>query len=213
MQLILYTRYQNSAGERVRIALHLKGVPFEYVPIKSIGPQSYRDLNPQGLMPALAAGGQVIAQSTAILEYLEETYPTPPLLPANLIERAEVRSFAQLITADIHPLNNNRVRKFLEDELDASYAQVMHWYHHWIATGFASLEASLARRRTQSAFCFGAEPGWADLHLAPQVFNARRFDCDLSPYPLLCGVDENCRAHPAFIAAAPENQPDHPGNI
>lgn len=208
----LYTRWQNSAGERVRIALNLKGLGYEYVPVSSLPPDAYRGLNPQGLMPALdVGGGRVVAQSTAILEYLEETHPEPALLPADPVLRAEARAFAQLIASDLHPINNNRVRKYLSERLGANEAEVLAWYRHWAGLALRALEETLGRqRRGDRPFCFGARPGWADLHLAPQMANARRFGCDLSPYPRLLAVDARCSELDAFRRARPEAQPDHP---
>lgn len=206
----LYTRWQNSAGERVRIALNLKGLAYEYVAVGSLPPGEYRRLNPQGLMPALGVDGRVVAQSTAILEYLEETRPEPALLPADPVLRAEARAFAQLITSDLHPINNNRVRKYLTERLYAEEDAVLAWCHHWTRLALAALEATLAGRRRDWPFCFGDGPGWADLHLAPQMANARRFDCDLSAYPRLLAIDRRCSELDAFRRARPEAQPDHP---
>lgn len=207
----LYTRWQNSAGERVRIALHLKGIPYDYTAIGGLPRGEYRRINPQGLLPALRVGDRVVAQSTAILEYLEETHPQRPLLPAHPWARAEARAFAQLIAADLHPLNNQRVRRFLADPLGLPDDSVRRWYHHWIAVAFTALETTLHLRVRATPFCFGDEPGWADLHLVPQLANARRFDCDLAPYPLLVAVDARCTVLDAFILAQPDRQPDYPG--
>lgn len=207
----LYSLSRNSAGWRVRIALHLKGVPFEYISVASLPKGEYQRLNPQGLLPALAVDGAVVAQSAAILEFLEERHPTPPLLPADPLRRAEVRAFAQLIACDMHPLNNNRVRKYLAAPLHHSEPEILDWYRHWNAVGMASLEETLRRRGGAGPFCFGATPGLADLHLVPQVYNARRFGCDLAPYPTLLAADAACRAVPAFHAAAPERLPDYTG--
>ncbi len=210
MDLTLYSYHRNSAGQRVRTALNLKGVDYTYLSVSDIGWDAYREVNPQGLLPALRIGQRVVAQSTAILEYLEATYPEPPLLPDDPVDAAEVRAFAQLIACEMHPLNNNRVRRFLETDMDASEAAVLHWYRHWIALGFDSLETMLRSRPRDGDFCFGDRPGMADLYLVPQVQNARRFDCDLVPYPLIRAVDEACRRLPAFRSALPENQPDYP---
>jgi maleylacetoacetate isomerase len=207
----LYSLVRNSAGWRVRIALHLKGVPFEYVSVAALPRGEYRRINPQGLLPALAVDGVVVAQSAAILELLEERHPAPPLLPADPLRRAEVRAFAQLIACDMHPLNNNRVRKYLAAPLNHAEAEILDWYRHWNAVGMASLEETLQRRRGAGPFCFGATPGLADLHLVPQIYNARRFGCDLTPYPALLAADAACRAVPAFQAAAPERLPDYTG--
>jgi maleylpyruvate isomerase len=206
----LYSRWQNSAGERVRIALNLKKLPYEYVPIGSLPKGEYRRLNPQGLLPALGVDGQIIAQSTAILEYLEETVPQPALLPAEPIRRAQARAFAQLITSDLHPINNNRVRVYLSRELGVADEAVLAWYRHWVTVAFVALEGALSARPRQWPFCFGEAPGWADLHLVPQLANARRFECELSPYPRLLAVESACVGLDAFVRARPEAQPDFP---
>lgn len=211
MKLRLHTRYQNSAGQRVRIALNLKRVPYEYVAIPSLSSDAYRTLNPQRLMPALEIDGRIVAQSMAILELLEELFPEPRLWPDDSILRAEARSFAQLIAADIHPINNNRVRRYLTDVLRADESQILAWYHHWSREGLSSLEEQLARRPVQFRFSFDERPGLADACLVPQMDNARRFNCDLSPYPRLLAVDAECRTLEAFRQAAPAMQPDYPG--
>jgi len=209
----LYTQSRNSAGERVRIALHLKGMGYDYVAIPSLPRGDYRRINPQGLMPALEIEGKVIAQSTAILEFLEETHPSPPLLPADPVGRAEVRGFAQLIASDLHPLNNYRIRRYLGARLGAGEAEILAWYQHWVAVALTALEETLSRRAQLSAFCFGSEPGWADLHLVPQLSTARRFGCDLAPYPRLLAVEARCTGLEAFRRARPEAQPDFEGEI
>jgi len=206
----LYTYHRNSAGERVRIALNLKGLTYDYVSVPALGWDAYRAVNPQGLMPALEVGGRVVAQSTAILEYLEERHPEPRLLPDDPILKAQARAFGQLIAADLHPLNNHRVRVFLTKELNVSEPQVRHWYGHWVAVGLSALEVTLERRPEPWPFCFGQEPGWADLHLVPQMRNARRFECDLTAYPHLRAVEARCFELDAFRLARPEHQPDHP---
>jgi maleylacetoacetate isomerase len=208
----LYTQSRNSAGERVRIALHLKGIDYDYVSIPALPRGDYRRINPQGLMPALEIDGTVIAQSTAILEFLEETHPSPPLLPADPVERAQVRGFGQLIASDLHPLNNFRIRRYLGARLGAGEAEILAWYRHWVAVALTALEETLSRMAT-SAFCFGEAPGWADLHLVPQLSTARRFGCDLAPYPRLLGVEARCTELDAFRRARPEAQPDFDGEI
>ncbi len=206
----LFTYHRNSAGERVRIALCLKGIDYEYVSVPTLGDDGYRAINPQRLMPAVEIGGRVVAQSTAILEYLEETYPDPPLLPAEPVTRAEARSFGQLIACDLHPINVNRVRRYLTDELHLSAPDLQKWYEHWIVEAFTALEEMLRRRTTDWPFCFGETPGWADLHLVPQMRNARRFECDLAPYPLLKAINARCVELDAFKRAHPSEQPDYP---
>jgi maleylpyruvate isomerase len=209
VHLRLHTRYQNSAGQRVRIILNLKGIAYEYVPVPSVSSPAYRDINPQGLMPALEIDGHIVAQSMAILELVEELFPLPPMLPDDPLERAEARAFAQLIVSDLHPINNNRVRKYLAEAIGANDGQVGNWYRHWVAVAFESLEATL-RRRSRTRFCFGDDPSLAEACLVPQVDNARRFGCDLAPYGRLVEVDAECRTLPAILAAAPEMQPDYP---
>lgn len=211
MGLRLLSRWQNSAGERVRIALHLKNISYDYVPANSLPPGEYRRLNPQGLLPALVVDGRVIPQSGAILEFLEETQPGPPLLPDDPMLRAQARAFAQLIASDLHPINNNRIRRFLVERLGASERDVQGWYEHWVCLAFAALEVALADRPRDWPFCFGDAPGWADLHLVPQMANARRFRCDLAPYPLLRAVDARCQDLDAFQRARPKAQSDFPG--
>lgn len=208
----LVTRWQNSAGERVRIALNLKGVAYEYVAVGSLPPGDYERINPQGLLPALIVGEAVIAQSGAILEYLEEMHPEPRLLPTEPDLRAQARSFAQFIAADLHPINNLRIRRYLGNQMNQPAEAVQAWYAHWVRIAFGALETMLSRRSTPWQFCYGEAPGWADLHLVPQMANARRFDCDVGPYPTLCAIDARCRELPAFQDAEPHRQPDYPGN-
>jgi maleylacetoacetate isomerase len=209
MHLRLHTRYQNSAGERVRIVLNLKGIAYDYVVAPPLHSEEYRRINPQGLLPALEIDGRFVAQSMAIIELIEELFPTPPMLPADPFERAQARAFAHHITADLHPLNSRRIRIFLAGEMGLPAAAVTRWYHHWVRLAFTSLEAELARRPVAHAFCFGDMPGIADAALAPQMANARRFECDLAPYPLLTAIDARCRALAAFRDAAAENQQDY----
>jgi maleylacetoacetate isomerase len=208
----LITRWQNSAGERVRIALNLKGIAYEYVPFRSLPVGEYRQINPQGLLPTLDVNGRFIAQSAAILEFLEETYPQPPLLPSDPVLRAQARAFGAHIAAEMHAITVNRIRKFLEDDLAVAQSGIDRWVNHWLSAGFTALEAALAARTTSSwLFCFGDTPGWADLHLVPQLSAARRLGCDLSPYRRLLDVEENCRGLDAFARARPEAQPDYRG--
>ena len=211
MHLRLYTRYQNSAGQRIRIALGLKGIAYEYVPVTSVSAPEFLSVNPQGLMPALEIDGHVIGQSLAIFELLEELFPEPSLLPPDPFLKAEARSFALAISADLHPINNNRIRRYLKDRMGQPEEAVLTWYRHWVAVSFTALETLLARRAQPFDFCFGEAPGIADICLVPQMDNARRFDCDLAPYPLLVSIDAACRQIPAFADAAPEHQPDYPG--
>lgn len=206
----LYTYHRNSAGERVRIALNLKGVGYDYVSAVALGDR-YLEINPQGLMPALEVDGRVIAQSGAILEWLEETCPDPPLLPADPVIRAQARAFGQHIAAEMHALTIVRVRRYLAETMGADAAAIDAWQNHWMRLGLTALEAALADRVAPWPFAFGETPGWGDLHLIPQLRNARRFGCDLSPYARLLAVEARCIDLPAFRAARPENQPDYPG--
>ena len=207
----LYSRWQNSAGERVRIALNLKGVACEYVPLRSLPPGEYKRLNPQGLLPLLEVDGRTIAQSSAILEYLEESFPTPSLLPADPVIRAQARAFGAHIAAEMHAVTVTRIRTFLKDGLSLEDADVSRWVAHWLREGFTALEASLASRPRPWPFCFGDTPGWADLHLVPQLANARRFGCDVTPYRTLLAMEASCVDLDAFRRARPEAQPDFPG--
>ncbi|MFT3761097.1 MAG: maleylacetoacetate isomerase [Pseudoxanthomonas sp.] len=213
-RLRLYSYWRSSAAYRVRIGLNLKGLPYETVPVHLLrdgGQQNapeYAAQNPQRLVPVLAHDDQVLRQSLAILEYLEETWPQPPLLPADAAGRARVRALAQLIACDVHPLNNLRVLQYLEREWDAPPPRREAWVRHWIVEGFAALEKLLAGDAATGAFCHGERPGLADCCLAPQVYNARRFGVDLTAFPTIARIEAACLALPAFDAARPENQPD-----
>ena len=212
--LQLYSNYVNSAGERVRIALGLKGIDYEYVAVRDIGIEAYRKINPQGLMPALMVDGTPLVQATAILEWLEETYPEPALLPSDPVLRAQARGFAQHIVSEMHAIDVIRVRRFLANELGVDADGLTKWQMHWFHTGFRALEQILADRETAWPFCFGETPGWADLHLAPQVHKGiSRFQVDMGAYPRIHAIYRACAGLPEFIAARPENQPDWPGEI
>jgi maleylpyruvate isomerase len=205
----LYSMYRNSAGWRVRLALHAKGIDFEYVSVRTLPPGVYRAMNPQGLLPTLEVDGRFIMQSAAILEFIDETWPNPPLLPSDPLRRAETRAFAQHIACDLHPLNNNRVRRYLAAPLGCSEPEIMRWYQHWTALSLCALEEMLARSGGDGPCCFTPEPGLADFHLVPQMHNARRFGCDLKPYPRLRAADAHCRGLSLFRRADPENLPDY----
>ena len=206
----LYTYHRNSAGERVRIALALKGLDYDYVSVPSLADRAYRAINPQGLMPALELDeGHIVAQSGAILDYLEETYPTPSLLPSDPVVKAQARAFGLFISAEMHALSVVRVRKFLVDGLGASQEGVAAWVYHWIDQGFATLEATLEQRRQDWPYCFGDQPGWADLHLIPQLRSARRLGCQVDDYRNLLAIEARCAGLKAFIAARPDRQPDY----
>jgi maleylpyruvate isomerase len=208
----LYTYWRSSAAYRVRIGLELKGLAREDVPVDLLkGEQNgaeYRKLNPQGLLPLLVDGETHIAQSVAILEYLDERYPEPPLLPDEPAARARVRQLALLIACEIHPLNNPRVLHYVTGELGQSEDARLRWYRHWVTTGLAAFEALLEASPKTGRFCHGSAPTLADVLLVPQVYNARRFECDLSALPRVVAVDAQCNELPAFRAAAPEAQPD-----
>jgi maleylacetoacetate isomerase len=212
--MVLYSNYVNSAGERVRIALALKGLDYDYISIGQIGWDAYEAVNPQRLAPALKIGEAIIPQSSAILEYLEETHPEPALLPADPVLRAQARGFAQHVVSEMHAVDVIRIRRFLGNELNVSADGIAHWQQHWFAKGFTALEALLARRPEAWPFCFGDRPGWADLHLVPQMRKGlTRFGVGIDAYPLLYGVFQRCADLPEFIAAMPENQPDWPGRL
>jgi maleylacetoacetate isomerase len=208
----LHGYFRSSAAFRVRIALNLKGLAYEnaFVHLRK-GEQrgaGFLGVNPQALVPALEEGGHVLTQSLAIIEYLDETRPQPPLLPAVPAERARVRALAQIVACDIHPIDNLRVLQYLQKELKADEAAVGRWFNHWIALGFTGLEATLARDKATGRFCHGDTPGLADICLVPQVFNSKRYSLDLAPYPTIKRIYEACMAHPAFDAAQPSKQPD-----
>lgn len=210
----LHTYFRSSAAYRVRIALALKGLDYEAVPVHLVRgggehrQPAYLGLNPAGLVPALEDQGQVLTQSLAIIEYLEEIRPQPALLPAAPLDRARVRAIAQAIACDIHPVNNLRVLQYLTRAFGASEEQKNAWYRHWIGVGMQAVEAMLAGDARSGDFCHGDTPGLADCCLVPQVFNARRFGCDLSALPKVLRIADNCAALEAFRRAAPEAQPD-----
>jgi maleylacetoacetate isomerase len=197
----------------VRIALNLKGLTYEYQSVhlsRGGGEQFstlFRELNALTLVPVLEDGEHRITQSLAIIEYLDELHPQPPLLPPNAAERARVRALALCVACEIHPLNNLRVLNYLNQELGVSSEAKMRWYQHWVAIGLAALEVEIANA-TGGRFCHGDTPGLADCCLVPQLYNARRFNCDLSLYPKLLAVEEQCMALAAFREAAPDRQPD-----
>jgi maleylacetoacetate isomerase len=209
--LALYTYCRSSAAFRVRIALNLKGIRYEprFVHLlrgEQRGPQ-FLALNPQGLVPVLVHAGRALSQSLAIIEYLEEGFPQPPLLPPSAPERARVRALAQLVACDMHPLNNRRVLDYLSERLAQAEQARLAWCRHWVAEGFGAMEKLLAEPGT-GTFCHGERPTLADACLVPQVYNALRYGCDLSPYPIVRRIHGACMKLPAFQAAAPENQPD-----
>ena len=209
----LYDYFRSSAAYRVRIALNLKGLRPEraFVHLKRglQREEHYLALNPQGLVPSLTLDdGSVLTQSLAILEYLDETHPTPPLLPKDARGRARVRAIAMAIACDIHPIDNLRVLEYLSGTIGCSREQREGWYRYWIDVGFEALERQLAHDRGTGRFCHGDTPTLADVCLVPQVANARRGDLDLTPYPTLVRIDAECQKIPAFADAAPARQPD-----
>lgn len=208
----LYTFFRSSTSYRLRIALAVKGLDwqphFVSLPHMEHRTANYMALNPQGLVPVLVEDDQVFAQSLAVLEYLDETYPEPPLLPKTAAERAYVRALSQIIGCDIHPLNNVRVLKYLKSRWNLTEDNTKEWYRHWISEGFRSFEATLKTSGRHGRYCLGDTITIADICLVPQVANARRFDCDLSAYPLSVEIAGSAAALPAFQAAHPSLQAD-----
>ncbi|KVU36732.1 maleylacetoacetate isomerase [Burkholderia ubonensis] len=210
----LYSYFRSSASYRVRIALHLKQLPFDYVPVHLLrdgGQQlkdEYRALSPDSLVPTLVDGDAALQQSLAIVEYLDETHPEPPLLPKAPLDRAYVRSIALQIACEIHPLNNLRVLKYLKHMLQVPEEAKNDWYRHWIEAGFATLEARLANDPRTGKLCFGDTPTLADICVVPQVFNANRFAIDTSRFPTIQRIYDYAMTLDAFKAAAPAAQPD-----
>lgn len=212
--LTLYTYFRSSAAYRVRIALNLKGLTpdYRFIHLLKDGGQQHREaykaINPQGVVPTLIDNGHTIGQSLAIIEYLEETHPEPPLLPKETLARARVRQIAYAVACDIHPINNLRVLQHLKRELGATDDQRTDWQRHWIASGFAAIETLLAQSSETGTYCQGNTPSLADICLIPQMANARRVDLDFTPYPTLVRIEHAALAHPAFAAAQPMEQPD-----
>jgi maleylacetoacetate isomerase len=210
----LYTFFRSSASHRVRIALNLKGLQYDQAPIhlrRGGGEQlsaAYKAINPQALVPALEDDGKILTQSLAIIEYLEERYPQPPLLPRDPADKALVRSLALIVACEVHPIQNLRVLQYVKREYNQSDEQVNRWAQHWIDLGLAALEQMIVAQPRRGKFCFGDTPTLADICLVPQLGNARRYGCDLSPYPAILEIEKNCKALPAFADAAPEKQPD-----
>ena len=205
-EIKLYDYVRSTAAYRVRIALNLKQLEYQSIPVSLLDGEQrsaeYLSLNPTGLVPSLEIGEGVITQSLAIIEYLEEQYPEPALLPTDPMKRAKCRALALDIACDIHPLNNLRVLKHLTSTLGHSEQEKLAWYHHWLKQGFAAIESKLAQ--SDSPFCCGTEPTMADVCLVPQLFNARRFELDLMPYPRMVEVEQNCLALAAFANASPD---------
>ena len=208
----LYGYFRSSAAFRVRIALNLKGLAYETASIhlrrNDQTRPDYRRVNPQGLVPTLDLDGRTLIQSLAIIEYLDETHPEPPLLPADAADRARVRALAEIVACDIHPINNLRVLRYLTRSYGRDENDIGQWYNHWIAAGFEALEALLADDPRTGVFCHGDRPGLADVALVPQVVNAERYRLDMSPYPTIARIFATCMKESAFAAAHPDDQPD-----
>ena len=205
----LYSYFRSSAAYRVRIALNVKGIAYDMAPIhlvKDVHQQpEFRAVNPQMRVPALVApGGEILIQSLAIIEYLEETQPEPPLLPKEPIARAKVRALAEIVACDIHPLNNLSALRYLKRAMNQEQSAIDAWYHHWVISGFEALEALIAPK----PFCCGSQVTFADVCLIPQVYNARRLKVPLDKFPKIVGVEQACLALSAFDRARPETQPD-----
>lgn len=208
----LFTYFRSSAAYRVRIALNMKGLDHEdtFVHLRRQDQRTadYMAVNPQGLVPTLVDDGTTIGQSLAILEYLEERYPSPPLLPRAPAGRARVRQLAMIVACDIHPIDNLKVLNYLTQDLGVDEAGRQRWYRHWVDEGFAALEAILANQAATGKFCHGDRPTLADICLVPQVYNALRFNIDLAVYPTIGRINASCLELPAFADAAPDVQPD-----
>jgi maleylacetoacetate isomerase len=207
----LYTYFRSSAAFRVRIALNLKGLAYDPVFVHLAKGEhrkpEYANVDPQALLPTLVDDGQALSQSLAIIEYLEERHPEPPLLPRDALGRARVRSLSLLVACEIHPLNNLRTLQHLKRALGLNEEQIGTWYRHWIADGLAKLEADLGRAGS-GRFCHGASPTMADCCLVPQIFNAKRYQSDLAPYPTVMRIFDACMKLEAFDRAQPSKQPD-----
>ncbi|HET6603128.1 MAG TPA: maleylacetoacetate isomerase [Xanthomonadaceae bacterium] len=216
--LKLYSYWRSSAAYRIRIALNLKGLPHEIVPVHLASgggeqhSENFRILNPQEMVPVLVDGNRIVRQSLAILEYLEESWPDPTLLPPGSRDRARVRGIAQLIACDIHPLNNLRVLQFFENIWSVPQPERVVWVRHWIEEGFRALEMILSDNPATGSFCEGDAPTIADVCLVPQVYNAERFGVDMTPYPTVARVNAECLKLPAFDSARPEVQADAPNH-
>jgi maleylacetoacetate isomerase len=210
--LKLYGYFRSSASYRVRIALAMKGLDYEQASIHLAKGRQYSpefsEVSPQNLVPVLEHDGRRLYQSLAIINYLDEKFPQPPLLPIDAVERNRVRSLALISACEIHPLNNTRVLAYLTETLKLTDEQKTGWYHHWVTVGFMALEKRLATENETGKFCHGDTPGFADITLVPQVANANRFKVDLDPFPVIRRINENCLALEPFKKAMPQNQPD-----
>ena len=210
----LYNYFRSGSSHRLRIALALKSLEPQYVAVDLLHDEQfsahYRALNPQGLVPALEVDGQVLIQSPAIIEWLEERYPQPPLLPRDPLQRARVRALAAIIGCDVHPLHNRRVLDYLKSELHCDTPALNAWAGRWIGAAFDAIERMLAAEASRGRLCFGDAPSLADVYLVPQMTSARRFGVDLARWPRLLDIEAACLEIPAFARAAPAAQPDAP---
>lgn len=208
----LYNFFRSGTSHRLRIALNFKGLEYDYVPVDLRTEEhtgaAFKAMNPQGLVPAISIDGQVLTQSPAIIEWLEERYPTPALLPVDINDRARVRAMAALVGCDVHPLNNRRVLEYLRNTLACDENAVLRWCSTWINDGFQALETMLAADSERVGYCFGDSPTLADVYLVPQVESARRFNVDLDQFPIISSIDRACAELDAFQRAAPSEQPD-----
>jgi maleylpyruvate isomerase len=208
----LYNFFRSGTSHRLRIALNLKGIEYDYVPVdlrteEHLG-AAFKAVNPQQLVPALVTDDTTLIQSPAIIEWLEERYPTPPLLPSDPEDRAQVRAMAAIVGCDIHPINNRRILEYLRKRLGCDETAVNAWCATWMVAGFEALETLLVADQRRGDFCFGHAPSLAEVYLVPQVESARRFKVDLTPYPNILAVDRACAELEPFRRAAPSEQPD-----
>jgi maleylpyruvate isomerase len=212
MTMQLYNFFRSGTSHRLRIALNLKGLSYDYVAVDLRSEEhlgaTFKAINPQGLVPALINDERVLIQSPAIIEWLEERYPAPPLLPTHPDDRAKVRALAAVVGCDIHPINNRRILEYLRKSLDCDEGAVLAWCATWINAGFEALETMLSTDQQRRNFCFGTTPTLADVYLVPQMESARRFNVDLTPYPTIVAIDRACSGLEAFQRAAPAQQPD-----
>lgn len=217
----LYGYFRSGTSHHTRIAMNLKQLDYESISVNLAQDEqlesAFKTINPQGLVPVLEAAKSeteslVMFQSLAILEWLEEAYPQYPLLPSDMTGRVRVRALSAMISCDIHPINNRRILQYLRNELNVDESQVMAWCQRWISDGFTALESLLTQDKERDNFCYGNQPTLADCYLIPQVYSARRFKVDLTPYPNIVAIDKHCHTLPAFIEAAPENQADAPSS-
>tara|TARA_B100000676_G_scaffold313082_1_gene391192 strand:+ start:4574 stop:5266 length:693 start_codon:yes stop_codon:yes gene_type:complete len=223
MDLKLYSRYRNSAGQRVRTALNIKNIPYEYIVVetvgmdnsvpqtgKSISKEDYNLINPQGLMPTLVINGERVVQSSALVEFIEDAFEGPSLFPKNLVARARSRAFSQVIACEMHAVGVRRIRRNLMEKHGFSEEELRLWYENWLHHGYKTLETLMMQRAEQTPFCYDDKPTIGDIYLVPQLYNSRLFEIDLSAYPTLCDIEQRCREIPAFEKAMPYNQPDYP---